>query len=130
MTLPARRHGNVSRGTDVPVGDSSVTIEKTGEWHPCISSGWYAKPAELPLPPSVGIHLMIQPDNDPEVVEKVIVTTEGAIVCVLPREYCTGPLDLLDEDWPSYRDRLTEGWVYLGDGFPHYQLGKPVAVGT
>jgi hypothetical protein len=86
--------------------------------------GWYAKPTELPIPPSVGIYLMIHPDNDLEPVEQVIVTTEEAAVCVLPHEYCEGLLNLLDRNWPSYRDWLTDGWVYWGMGCRTINLGS------
>ena len=40
------------------VGHADDRIDGTARYRE--PAGWYAKPAELPLPPSVGIHLMIR----------------------------------------------------------------------
>lgn len=74
---------------------------------------YYAKKAILPLPPSVGIGVIIDPDSDYDKITNVFVNNDGDIVCMFSeKQYDT--VDCDSDDWPAQLAYHVQGWIAIG----------------
>lgn len=83
----------------------------------------YVKAVTLPLPPAVGIGIIVDPNCDPEEFERVYVNESGAIVCQLP--HFVEDMEYTPEGWAEQKAWLTTGWDRLYRGFPQYTMAPP-----
>jgi hypothetical protein len=73
--------------------------------------GYYARWADSPLPPFVGLGFVLDDDSNPCPVEEVFVNRSGDVVCVLEEiNFNQFPL----RKWPARFARYTGDWFAVG----------------
>jgi hypothetical protein len=101
-----------------------VTLDGEEAWKHSL----YAKGVTLPVPPFVGLGVIVDKGSDPAEIDAVFVNEAGAVVCSLP--HCREDDESCPPDeWPEYRAWLTAGWTRVAKNDPLGYRLPPAAAG-